>query len=283
MKLLDKILGPMQDARSTLEKKRYQIIEKKAKRAALKQLPCSPAEAIAKAHSEIDSYAQKYRDGLRATADPQSFELFSTWLFDRNAPPSDLIPHFCFLLNTEMKANVEREITALWPQKFINADEREKQIAALSREIEEDETLEERMIIELEAVGARIARRADVSPQVFLEFRGQRDWNHNKLDSLYSSMRANQQQIQDLSDEYRGLSEHERDQRQLLEGHRNNPPIEAKLSELKTKMTANRQRVAAVTAELTPRMKLHDSCTNFLKANGVDLEGSSTVTMRRAG
>lgn len=282
MKLLDKILGPMQDARSTLEKQRHQITEKRAKLAALQRLPCSPAEAIAKAHSEIDDYAQKYRDGLRLTADPQGFELFSSWLLDRNTPPSDLIPHICFLLNPQMKANAEREITAAWPKQFIDADEREKQIATLRREIEQAETLEEQMTVEFEAIGAKIDRRGDLSPQVFLEFHNARDWNRAKLDSLRASVRADRRQMTDLSDEYRELSDRERDQRQLLEKHRNNPPLEAKLTELKAKMAANRQKVAAITNELTPRSRLYNACLSFLKQNGVDLEGSSTVSVRRA-
>jgi hypothetical protein len=171
MKLIDKILGPMQDVRSTLEKQRRLITEKKAKLRAIEQMPCSPAEAIAKAHSDIEFHAQRYRDGLRPRADPKDFELFSTWLFDRSTPPSDLLLALCCLANPIMKAGAEREVTAAWPTKSITVDEREKQITTLRREIEEAETLEEQMNVELETVGAKIDRRADLNPGIYLEFK----------------------------------------------------------------------------------------------------------------
>ena len=144
---------------------RLQIAEKKSECSRLEHLPISAEEAIQIIGQRIDDSASKFDDYLPALIH-DSYPLIVDSLDGMQTMTAAFV---CGVLGPEIKKNIATKIRESWPKETITAAERQTRLAVLAAEIHELETAEESICCQLEEFGAKVDRRPDLSPEVFLE------------------------------------------------------------------------------------------------------------------
>ena len=170
-----------------------------------------------------------------------------------------------------------------WP-KTTPSEEKEKQIAALHRKVREREERLEATFCEIEKFGGKVDRPADISVDVYLEFRNPADWKSGKLEALRTEILGLRQKAANLSDDFADVSRTLMVQKQLLDRPTQNQDtskIKHTIEELEKRKAALQQERQSIGLVLEPKQKLSGRCTDFLKAHNIAVVSRMLAVIQR--
>jgi len=69
----------------------------------------------------------------------------------------------------QMKSVLTERLRAVWPKETMSAESKRTKLMELDQQILAAERAEEKIILDIEKIGGRVLRRADLDPRVFLQ------------------------------------------------------------------------------------------------------------------
>lgn len=192
---------------------------------------------------------------------------------------------FCFVIkmNSAWRDELLRELRPHFPTDTISAEVNARKRAALLSELEKLEQAEESLCCEIESHGSLVARRAALSPHIFLEFAdATKTFKIEKLRKVQRLARSLQREASDIGEERRDCEREIVGMEQEIAMRKENPAALGRIETLQKKIAEQKVRGLELAASLAPVEErrqasnglLNASC-DFLRMKGVTFENRS--------
>lgn len=198
--------------------------------------------------------------------------------------PETTVGLMCLLLGQNVvKEKFAEAIRKGWPSETISETERAQKITELDRRIFEAEVAEEELIRSFEKLGAKLPRREDLDPRVFLEAEeGEKGLSFNReklglvnrvVDENYGIGQEIHRRRENLMSEKSALSK----QASQLGPGGPRSRIEAEIERVNSKLQELNREYQEYGDGQKSWNQLRTACKEFLAARGLDENGNSLV------
>lgn len=155
-----------------LEKLRGAITALQAEREWVENSPMPKSDLLAKMNRWVDQLANESDSVRRIMNDPDSRDFFQVPTkkdYGGYGRSATLGPLLCEIFGASIKKTLTEKIESMDYEAGPELSERPELLKQNAAQIKELEIVEEELTIEAEKVGMPIERRADISPEIFLE------------------------------------------------------------------------------------------------------------------